>query len=281
MSPQVDVRVFPSVDEAVSAAADIVGDFISGSEPTAGSEPIAGSPPGAGSSSSTVLGLAAGATVKPLYAELARRHNQSGQTESRANPTAKLRAYLLDEYVGLAPDDHRSFRNTLLCEFARPIGLAEEKLCGPRESVCGPRASEADLFAECARYEASVKEARVGIQLLGIGVNGHIGFNEPGSPLDSATRVVELSEKTRQANARVFAPDAVPTRAITQGIGTILAADKLLLLAFGSHKAAPVQQALEGEITPQVPASAVRLHSRATVILDTAAASKLSDQQSA
>lgn len=244
-----EIRVFPSVDEAVLEAADMVERFISGAGP--------------------VLGLAAGATMKPLYAELARRHNQPEPARRCADSRIGLRAYLLDEYVGLGPDDQRSFRNTLMCEFARPVGLAEE-------NVCGPRASEVDLAQECERYEASIREAQVGIQLLGIGVNGHIGFNEPGSPLDSATRVVELSEQTREANSQVFAPDPVPAQAITQGIGTILSAGQLLLLAFGNHKAAPVQQALEGPITPRVPASAIRMHSCATVILDAAAASKLS-----
>jgi len=238
-----DVQVFGSIEAAIEEAANLVESLIL----QAGS----------------VLGLAAGATMKPLYSELARRR------QTLAPTIAALRAFLLDEYVGLAPEDSRCFRNTVVADFASQVGL-------PAKNIQSPQTSKQDLSEECRRYEASLLAAGVDLQLLGIGVNGHIGFNEPGSSFDSQTRVVELSEQTRQANAHVFAPDPIPTQAITQGIGTILQAKQLLLLAFESVKAAAIQQALKGPLTTKVPASALRRHPKVTVLLDTEAASLLS-----
>jgi len=117
----------------------------------------------------------------------------------------------------------------------------------------------------------------VDVQIAGIGANGHLGFNEPGSPLDSATRVVTLSERTRQDNARFFAGrlDAVPRQAITQGLATIARARAVVLLAFGSAKARPLAAALRGPVTPEVPASVLQRHADVTVIADRAAAAML------
>lgn len=237
-----DIQVFESTDAAIWEAANIVEDLIL----NAGS----------------VLGLAAGATMKPLYSELARRRRTLAPT------ITELHAFLLDEYIGLAPEDSRCFRNTIISDFASQVGL-------PEENIQSPQTARQDLHKECCRYETSLSAAEVAIQLLGIGVNGHIGFNEPGSMFDSKTRVVELSEQTRQANAHIFAPDPMPTHAITQGISTILKAKHLLVLAFGSSKALPIQQALKGPITTKVPASAIRNHSKVTVLLDAEAASLL------
>ena len=149
-------------------------------------------------------------------------------------------------------------------------------IIGP-DAVRGPNPHASDLEAECARYEQQVRQASIGLQLLGIGSNGHIAFNEPGSPLDSTTRVVELSERTRADNARLFpAGRPAPTRAITQGIATISAAAEFVLVACREHKARAVAAAVEGRVTEEVPASAIQLHPRVTVVLDLPAASLLS-----
>ena len=133
-----------------------------------------------------------------------------------------------------------------------------------------------NLGAECVRYEQEVQAAAIGLQILGIGSNGHIAFNEPGTPFDSVTRVVELSGQTRNDNARFFpAGHSVPAQAMTQGIATILAASELLLVACGAGKASAVARAIEGPITDAVPASAIQLHSKVVVVLDPLAAQGL------
>ena len=147
----------------------------------------------------------------------------------------------------------------------------------PVGALHGPNPHADDLDSECDRYEHEVRASSIGLQLLGIGSNGHIAFNEPGSVLASTTRVVELSEQTRTDNARFFPEGRLPpVRAITQGIATILAAAEILLIACGAHKAEAVARALEGPATPSVPASALQLHSTVTVVLDALAASRLS-----
>jgi glucosamine-6-phosphate deaminase len=204
-----------------------------------------------------VLGVATGATPVATYVELARR----GVDLSRAH------IYLLDEYVGLAPSDQRSYVATIRTLFGQLFGVAAEQ-------VHGPDSRAADLEEASRRYEAEIK-ARGGLtlQILGIGRNGHIGFNEPGSGLDTRTRPVELSAATRRDNARFFgSADEVPRRSITQGIGTILDAGALLLIATGSAKERALTAALIGPISSAIPASAIRLHPRATLVADADAA---------
>ena len=209
------------------------------------------------------LGLATGATMEALYAELARRHRARGLRFADAE------AYLLDEYLGLGPCDPCAYRRVVHRLFTRHVDLRPG-------AVHGPDPAAPDLAAECARYEQEVRDAKIGLQLLGIGSNGHIAFNEPGSPLDSTTRVVALSDKTRAANARFFpAGRPVPDRAITQGVATIGAAGELVLLACGQHKAEAVAQAVVGPVTSDVPASAIQLHPNVTVVLDPSASSGL------
>lgn len=248
------VEVFGRRAAAVRAAADTVSEFISEEE-------------------APVLGLAAGATMGPLYEELVRRHRQKGSSWGRVT------AYLLDEYVGLPADDSRLFENWLRERLARRVDLPEGALRGPviPDLDSSPEEQEVRLRAEAARYDREVAEAGVGLQLLGIGCNGHIAFNEPASASDSRTRVVELSESTRRAAASRFAPDLPPARAMTQGMGTILQAERLLLLAFGPDKAEAVGRALEGPVTPLVPASLLRLHPRMTVLLDRLASAHLAE----
>ncbi len=208
------------------------------------------------------LGLATGKTMEPVFAELVRRGEQ-GLSFAGAH------AYLLDEYLDLDRGDPCAYRNVVQRLLVGQIDL-------PPGALHGPNAQAVDVLAECARYEQQVRETSIGLQLLGIGSNGHIAFNEPGSPLDSTTRVVELSERTRADNARFFGDvRSVPTRAITQGVATIGAAAQLVLLACGVHKAEAVARAIEGPVTAAIPASALQLHPDATVVLDSAASSHL------
>ena len=201
--------------------------------------------------------------MQGVFAELVRRRREQGLSFAAAH------AYLLDEYLDLDRRDPCAFSNVACRLLAGHIDI------GP-DAVHGPNPHAADLDAECARYEREVREASIGLQLLGIGSNGHIAFNEPGSPLDSTTRVVELSERTRADNARFFpAGRPVPARAITQGVATIGAAAELVLVACGEHKARAVAGAVEGRVTEEVPASAIQLHPRVTVVLDLPAASRL------
>lgn len=214
-------------------------------------------------SPSPALGLATGETMEPVFAELARRHRRHGLSFAGA------RVYLLDEYVGLDRLDPHAFRNVVHRLLVRHVDLAPG-------AVHGPDPHAANLGAECARYEREVRDANIGLQLLGIGSNGHIAFNEPGEPLDSTTRIVTLSQRTRADNARFFPHGRSPAQAITQGISTISAAARLVLVACGEHKAPAVAQAVEGPVTTEVPASAIQRHPNVTVVLDPAASSGLS-----
>lgn len=211
-----------------------------------------------------VLGLATGSSPLPVYAKLARRCSV-GEVS-----LASAQGFLLDEYVGLTPADSRSYRATVAEHLEAHVDLAPS-------AVQGPDVHARDLPAACEAYEAAIAAAGgIDLQLLGIGGDGHIGFNEPGSSLASRTRLKTLTEQTRRDNARFFAShDEVPRHVITLGIGTILEARHLVLLAFGESKAAPVAAAVEGPVTAMVPASALQLHPHATVVVDEPAASQL------
>ena len=236
------------VSESGTAAAQVVADLV---------ERFVASAP------RPALGLATGKTMEAVFAELVRRHSEQGLS------FARVQAYLLDEYLDLDHDDQSAYRNVV----HRLLGGRVDM--GPG-AIHGPNPQALDVTAECARYERQVREASIGLQLLGVGANGHIAFNEPGSPLDSATRVVELSEQTRADNARFFpAGRSVPSRAITQGISTIGAAARLVLVACGEHKARAVARALEGPVTAEIPASALQRHPRVAVVLDRWASSGL------
>lgn len=210
-----------------------------------------------------VLGLATGSSPLPVYAELIRRH-RAGELSFR-----DATAFLLDEYVGLPADHPAGYRRFIVDELAAHVDL-------PADRLHGPDGGADDLAAECAGYEAAIVAAGVDVQLLGIGADGHIGFNEPGSSLGSRTRVKTLTRRTREDNARFFPdPDDVPRHVMTQGIGTILDARHLVLVACGAHKAGPVARAVEGPVTAMVPASSLQLHPHVTVLVDEAAAADL------
>jgi glucosamine-6-phosphate deaminase len=211
-----------------------------------------------------VLGLATGSTPLPVYRDLARRYAAGTLSLSRA------RAFLLDEYAGLPKDHPQAYRAFIARELEAHVDFAAG-------AVQGPDASGDDIPAACVAYEAAIVAAGgVDLQLLGIGSDGHIGFNEPGSSLASRTRIKTLTDQTRQDNARFFSSlDEVPRHVVTQGIGTILDARHLVLLAFGGAKAPAVARAMEGPVTAMVPASALQLHPHVTVVLDEDAASSL------
>ncbi|BDI22363.1 glucosamine-6-phosphate deaminase [Herbiconiux sp. L3-i23] len=211
-----------------------------------------------------VLGLATGSSPLGLYRVLGEL------TEAGEFDASGLRYVALDEYLGLPAGSAQSYRSVLEREALEPLRSDPARLAMPDPSAPDPA-------EEAARYDRSIAATGgVGLQILGIGRNGHIGFNEPPSPFDGRTRVVDLAESTRRDNSRFFdSVDEVPRRAVTQGIGTILEAKRLLLVARGSAKADAVAAALEGPIGEAMPASALRLHPDVTVVLDPEAAALL------
>ncbi|GGG00864.1 glucosamine-6-phosphate deaminase [Rhodococcoides trifolii] len=215
-------------------------------------------------SGSCVLGLATGSSPVGTYRELARRHRENGLSFSGA------RAFLLDEYVGLPKDQEQSYFSFIRAEFVDHVDLDPAV-------VESPNGEASDIAAEAIRYDRAIAEGGgVDVQLLGIGTDGHIGFNEPGSSLRSRTRVKTLTEQTRADNARFFdAPDAVPHHVLTQGLGTILEAKHLILIATGESKADAVAAAVEGPLSAFCPASVIQWHQHVSVVVDEAAASKL------
>jgi len=236
-----EVVIVQSKDEAGSIAADAIRALVTATP-------------------DAVLGLATGSTPLTTWAALA----ASGLDLSR------VRGFALDEYVGLPAGHPESYRAVITREVVEPLGLTPSLVRVPGDDG-GP------LSGAGARYEADIESAGgVDLQILGIGRTGHIGFNEPGSSLASLTRVKTLTEQTRADNARYFATvDDVPTHCITQGLGTILRARHLVLLAFGEAKAAAVAAALEGPVSASTPGSVVQLHPTVTVIVDEAAGSQL------
>lgn len=216
-----------------------------------------------------VLGLATGGTMVPVYAALAEAV-MSGRLSLR-----DATGFNLDEYVGVPPSAPASFH-----AYMRRHLLAHADLAPERVHI--PDGMAPDLAAEASRYETAIARAGgIDLQLLGIGSNGHIGFNEPGSDFASRTRVVPLDERTRQDNTADFAGDPVPEQALTMGIGTILEAREILLLAVGARKAEAIAAALEGPLSTACPASALQLHPRVQIICDEAAASKLAGRSAA
>lgn len=206
-----------------------------------------------------VLGLATGSTPLSTWRALA----------ARGLDLSRVRGFALDEYVGLPAGHPESYRAVITREVVEPLGMTPELVRVPADD--GPIESAGE------RYEAAIEEAGgVDLQVLGIGTTGHIGFNEPGSSFASLTRIKTLTEQTRLDNARFFdSLDQVPMHCVTQGLGTILRARHLVLLAFGEAKAAAIAGAVEGAVTASLPGSAIQLHAHVTVIVDEAAASQL------
>ena len=232
-------------DEAKAAAGALAADLIQG---------VVAAKPDA------VLGLATGSTPLPIWQALA----------TRGIDFSRVRGFALDEYVGLPAGHPESYRAVITREVVDTLGLTPSLVHVPGDDG-------GEIRTAGDRYEAAIAAAGgVDIQVLGIGRTGHIGFNEPGSSFASRTRVKTLTEATRLDNARFFdSIDDVPRHCLTQGLGTILAARRLVLLAFGEAKADAVAGAVEGPVSASLPGSAIQLHPEVTVLLDEAAASRL------
>ncbi len=211
-----------------------------------------------------VLGVATGSSPLDVYAELARQVKEEGLDCS------KVTAFALDEYVGLPVGHPESYRKVLERDVVGPLGLNPDKL-----NV--PDGASDDIAAAAIDYERRIREqGPVDLQILGIGANGHIGFNEPTSSFSSRTRIKTLAPKTRADNARFFdSPEQVPMHCLTQGLGTILDARTALLVAQGENKAAAIAGMVEGPVTSMCPGSILQFHPDAIVIADEAAASQL------
>jgi glucosamine-6-phosphate deaminase len=217
---------------------------------------------------SLTLGLATGSTMIGLYQYLARLHKAGSLDFSQ------VVTFNLDEYLGLPASHPQSYHHFMQENFFRHVNVAPRNIHIPDGSIRG------DYDQYCASYEQSIRAAGgIDLQLLGIGRNGHIGFNEPTSSLASRTRLKVLSRETLDDNAKSFGPgEESPRCSITMGIGTILEARKILLLATGASKASPVAKSIEGPITCAVSASALQLHPDVTFILDGPAASQLTQR---
>lgn len=213
---------------------------------------------------SSVLGLATGSTPEGMYAELVRMHEREGLDFSRAT------CFNLDEYLGLSSDHPQSYHFYMERHLFSKVNLPKTRRHLPETDGKNPELS-------CLEYEKKILQAGgIDLQILGIGINGHIGFNEPDDKFSAATHIVDLEESTIEANARFFSnKDEVPRKAMTMGVGSIFKAEKILLLASGASKAKAVHEALRGAIRPQLPASILQLHSRVICIIDREAAGLL------
>ncbi|MGH2568256.1 MAG: glucosamine-6-phosphate deaminase [Bacteroidota bacterium] len=211
-----------------------------------------------------VLGLATGSTPLGLYKELIRMHKEEGLS------FAKVTTFNLDEYIGLPRTHDQSYYYFMRENLFKHLDI------NPRY-IHVPDGMAADIEAHCEWYDNEIhKWGGVDLQILGIGANGHIAFNEPGSSLGSRTRIKTLTEQTVKDNARFFKSlEEVPRLAITMGIGTIMEAKEVILLANKAGKADAIKSAVEGPITHLVPASIIQMHRKAYVIVDKDAASKL------
>ncbi len=215
-----------------------------------------------------VLGLATGGTMVGVYKHLVSLHKQGSLDFSR------VVTFNLDEYLGLPAAHPRSFHHSMQENLFAHVNVDPRNIHIPEGTIRG------DYDQYCASYEDAIRKAGgIDLQLLGIGRNGHVGFNEPTSSIGSRTRLKVLSQETMDDNSKFFAPgEESPRCAITMGIGTILEARKILLLATGQAKSAAIAKSIEGPITSAVSASALQLHPDVTFIIDDAAASELTQR---
>lgn len=220
-----------------------------------------------------VLGLATGSSPLAAYQALAK------VVADEHIDVSGVRGFALDEYLGLPLSHPESYHSTIHRTVVEPLGLDPAKVHVPGDVLDGAPLTDGEKVAGAgAAYDAAIEAAGgIDVQILGIGTDGHIGFNEPGSSLASGTRVKTLAEQTRIDNARFFDGDVnqVPMHCITQGIGTIMKARHLVLLAFGAGKAEAIEETCEGGVSAFCPASALQMHPHATIIIDEAAASRL------
>lgn len=239
------VLILPDAEAATERAADLVARTVKGK-------------------ADSVLGLATGGTMLPLYEALAQRHRNAGLSFSQVT------SFNLDEYIGLSPEHPCSYHHYMQEVFFGRVDIDTSRTYLPKGDADDPQAAS-------DAYEALIADVGgIDLQLLGIGHNGHIGFNEPTASLGSRTRIKTLTASTRRANQRYFSSfEETPRYAITMGVATILAARECLLLATGEGKAEAVASMIEGPLSAACPASALQLHPRATVVLDAAAARQL------
>ncbi|HPW17804.1 MAG TPA: glucosamine-6-phosphate deaminase [Candidatus Aminicenantes bacterium] len=211
-----------------------------------------------------VIGLATGNTPLQLYRILVEMHREQGLDFSGVT------CFNLDEYLGLPQAHPSSYHSYMWAHLFSLINVAKER-------IHIPDGLAQDIPASCRKYEQAIRSAGgIDVQVLGIGTNGHIGFNEPSSSLQSRTRIKTLTDETRRSNAAGFGSEAaVPTHVITMGLGTIMESRLCLLLAFGKKKARAVAQTVEGPVTAMVPGSVLQMHPRAILVLDREAASEL------
>lgn len=240
-----EVVVHKTYEEMSRAAAHLVADVLN-TKPNA------------------VLGMATGSTPLGLYQELVRMHREEGLDFSQVT------TFNLDEYVGLSPKHEQSYHHFMHDNFFKHVNISPSNIYIPSGTTSNYRAF-------CDWYEQRIKECGgIDVQILGIGSDGHIAFNEPGSSLSSRTRLKTLARSTIEDNSRFFNhADEVPIYAITMGVGTILEAETLVLLGVGANKAAAVAAMVEGPVTSMITASALQLHPSAMVFLDESAAANL------
>lgn len=212
----------------------------------------------------SVLGLATGSTPEPMYAELIRIHREGKLDFSRVT------TFNLDEYLGLSPDHPASYHRFMHEKLFDHINVSKDR-------IYIPDGLTADVPKYCAWYEERIRAVGgIDIQVLGIGSDGHIGFNEPTSSLASRMRNKTLTQKTIEDNKRFFAPsEKVPTEVLTMGVGTIMEARTCILMAHGARKASVIAKMVEGPLTAMVTASVMQLHPRTFVMIDEAAATQL------
>lgn len=240
--------------DVARTVAGIIGDLVTKREGRAGRPPV--------------LGLATGSSPVATYQELIRRHRAGDLS------FAGVTVFMLDEYVGLRKTHRQSYATFIREHFADHVDISDN-------AVHSPDGETKDIEAEVAAYERMIREAGgIDLQLLGVGTNGHIGFNEPGSSLSSRTRMKTLTARTRTDNARFFPSlDEVPRYCLTQGIGTIMESRHAVLTATGERKADAVSGLVEGPITAMCPGSVLQLHRHATIVIDEAAAGRLANRE--
>lgn len=211
-----------------------------------------------------VLGLATGDTPLGMYEELVKMYNQ------KEIDFSEVKTFNLDEYYGLDKKSNQSYHYYMMINLFNYVNIKKENI-----NILNGMAE--NIEEECINYDKRIEEVGgIDIQVLGIGVNGHIGFNEPDVNFEAGTHLVNLDEKTIKSNSRFFKSiDEVPTKALSMGIKTIMHSKKIILLASGSEKADAIAKAVNGKITPELPASVLQLHKDVTIIIDKDAGSKL------
>lgn len=216
----------------------------------------------------SALGLATGSTMEPIYAEFIQQSRQASLD------LKQVTTFNLDEYIGLAPEHPQSYYHFMQTHLFQPAGIDAHQ-------ISLPSGISTDIEQECLDYSQRIKDTGgLDLQLLGIGTNGHIGFNEPGTPFTSNTHVIQLSENTRLDNGRFFEDESeVPTHALTMGIQDIMSAKEIVLVATGSHKAEVMRNLFDSVVDEQMPASILKKHPQIKILIDEAAAAQLPDDR--